>query len=184
MRIARPARARRRAFEGGARELVRLLVWVEAPLPSPPARRALAAQVAEAASRRAGGHAPAARLGAPALPEARRRLGVILEMLRGVPPGGLAARERIPEPGLYRLRDAALAAAESALAGEVRTRTTARWPGRSRGWAGGSRRARRPAGWWRARKSPLRVPSLRGRRCACQLSDVVAASLAWDEGGV
>ncbi|WP_437946107.1 hypothetical protein WME98_35620 [Sorangium sp. So ce296] len=84
------ARARRRAFEGGARELVRLLVWMAAPLPSPPAYRALAAQVAEAASRRLAG--------APAPPEARRRLGAILEMVRGVPPRVLAARERIPEP--------------------------------------------------------------------------------------
>ncbi|KYF94357.1 hypothetical protein BE20_00740 [Sorangium cellulosum] len=44
---------------------------------------------------------------------------MVLEMLRGVPPGVLAARERIPEPELYRLRDAALAAAEAALAGDV-----------------------------------------------------------------
>ncbi|AUX30260.1 MULTISPECIES: TauD/TfdA family dioxygenase [Sorangium] len=110
----------RRAFEGGARELVRLLVWLDAPLPSPPAYRALAAQVAEAASRRLAGAPESTRrrlgLGAPAPPAARRRLGVVLEMLRGVPPGVLAARERIPEPELYRLRDAALAAAEAALA--------------------------------------------------------------------
>ncbi|WP_437667465.1 TauD/TfdA family dioxygenase [Sorangium sp. So ce1182] len=110
----------RRAFEGGAREFVRLLVWTEAQLPSPPAYRALAAQVAEAASRRLAAAPPATRrrlgLGAPPPPEARRRLGLVLEMLRGVPPGVLAARERIPEPQLYRLRDAALAAAEEALA--------------------------------------------------------------------
>ncbi|WP_437679687.1 TauD/TfdA family dioxygenase [Sorangium sp. So ce131] len=113
----------RRAFEGGAREFVRLLVWTEARLPSPPAYHALAAQAAEAASRRLAAAPEATRrrlgLGAPAPPEARRRLGVILEMLRGVPPGVLAARERIPEPELYRLRDAALAAAEAALAGEA-----------------------------------------------------------------
>ncbi|WP_437638170.1 TauD/TfdA family dioxygenase [Sorangium sp. So ce854] len=113
----------RRAFEGGPRELVRLLAWTEAALPSPPAYRAVAAQVAEAASRRLAGAPEATRrrlgLGAPAPPEARRRLGFILEMLRGVPPGVLAARERIPEPELYRLRDVALAAAEAALAGEA-----------------------------------------------------------------
>jgi gamma-butyrobetaine dioxygenase len=48
-------------------------------------------------------------------PPSARRLGVVLEMLRGVPPGVLAAREGIPEPDLYRMRDAALAAAEEAL---------------------------------------------------------------------
>ncbi|WP_437488901.1 TauD/TfdA family dioxygenase [Sorangium sp. So ce1014] len=113
----------RRAFEGGAREFVRLLVWMEARLPSPPAFHALAAQVADAASRRLAAAPEAARrrlgLGAPPSPEARRRLGLVLEMLRGVPPGVLAARERIPEPALYRLRDAALAAAESALSGDA-----------------------------------------------------------------
>ncbi|WP_437280871.1 TauD/TfdA family dioxygenase [Sorangium sp. So ce375] len=112
----------RRAFEG-AREFVRLLVWMEARLPSPPVFHALAAQVAEASSRRLAAAPEATRrrlgLGAPPAPEARRRLGLILEMLRGVPPGVLAARERIPEPELYRLRDAALAAAEEALAGDV-----------------------------------------------------------------
>lgn len=111
----------RRAFEGGARELVRLLVWTATMLPSPPAYRALATEVAEAASRRLAGAPESTRrrlgLGAPPPPEARRRLGLVLEMLRGVPPGVLAARERIPEPQLYRLRDAALAAAEAALAG-------------------------------------------------------------------
>ncbi|WP_437758166.1 TauD/TfdA family dioxygenase [Sorangium sp. So ce1389] len=114
----------RRAFEGGAREFVRLLVWTEAQLPSPPAYRALAAQVAEAASRRLAAAPPATRrrlgLAAASPPaEARRRLGLVLEMLRGVPPGVLAARERIPEPQLYLLRDAALAAAEEALAGDA-----------------------------------------------------------------
>ncbi|WP_437908307.1 TauD/TfdA family dioxygenase [Sorangium sp. So ce327] len=112
----------RRAFEG-AREFVRLLVWTEARLPSPPAYNALAAEVAEAAARRLAGAPRATRrrlgLGAPPLPEARRRLGLVLEMLRGVPPGVLAARERIPEPELYRLRDAALAAAEEALSGDA-----------------------------------------------------------------
>ncbi|WP_434046442.1 MULTISPECIES: TauD/TfdA family dioxygenase [Sorangium] len=111
----------RRAFEGGAREFVRLLVWTGAKLPSPRAYNALAAQVAEDAARRLAAAPEATRrrlgLGAPPLPEARRRLGLVLEMLRGVPPGVLAARERIPEPQLYRLRDAALAAAEEALAG-------------------------------------------------------------------
>ncbi|MGK4006505.1 TauD/TfdA family dioxygenase [Sorangium sp. So ce1036] len=113
----------RRAFEGGPRELVRLLVWMGTTLPSPRAYHALAAEIAGAASRRMAAAPEATRrrlgLGAPPPPEARRRLGLVLEMLRGVPPGVLAARERIPEPQLYRLRDAALAAAEAALAGGV-----------------------------------------------------------------
>jgi hypothetical protein len=40
---------------------------------------------------------------------------VVLELLRGVAPGVLASRERIPEAVLYRWRDAALAAAGRAL---------------------------------------------------------------------
>lgn len=113
----------RRAFEGGPREFVRLLVWLASPLASPRAFHALAAEVAEATSRRLAAAPEALRrrlgLGAPPQPEARLRLGLVLEMLRGVPPGVLAARERIPEPLLYRLRDTALAAAEEALTGEV-----------------------------------------------------------------
>jgi hypothetical protein len=56
------------------------------------------------------------RLGLTQPSPSERSLAVVLEMLRGVPPGVLAARERIAEPELYRMRDAALAAAEAALA--------------------------------------------------------------------
>jgi hypothetical protein len=61
------------------------------------------------------------RLGlAPTPPSlASTRLAVVLEMLRGVPPGRIAARDGIPEPELYRMRDAALAAATGALAAEA-----------------------------------------------------------------
>ena len=61
------------------------------------------------------------RLGlAPAAPSvAVTRLAVVLEMLRGVPPGRIASRDGIPEPQLYRMRDAALAAATGALAAET-----------------------------------------------------------------
>jgi hypothetical protein len=109
----------RRGFAGGDREFVRLLVWLPEAIAAHPTHLAIAAEVAARTARRLEG-APEAvrrRLGfgeAPA-PEASRRLGIVLEMLRGVPPGVLSARERIAEPELYRMRDAALAAAEKAL---------------------------------------------------------------------
>jgi gamma-butyrobetaine dioxygenase len=53
---------------------------------------------------------------------ARRR--AVIDMLRGVPPGVIAARERIAEAELYRMREKALAGLDAALAGE--TETTAR----------------------------------------------------------
>lgn len=45
--------------------------------------------------------------------ELRRR--IVLEMLRGVPPGVLAQRHGVPEPQLYVWRDAAIAAMDTAL---------------------------------------------------------------------
>jgi hypothetical protein len=102
----------------GPREFVRLLAWIQ--LESPPStHRARAEAVARATSDRLA-DAPdpvRRRLGLVASPEPSKRLAIVLEMLRGTPPGVLAARERIPEPDLYRMRDAALAAAESSLAG-------------------------------------------------------------------
>jgi len=110
----------RRGFAGGAREHTRLLVWLAAPHDAPPELLARASGVAAATSVRLAGAPPAVlrRLGL-ALPSTDRRLGVVLEMLRGVPPGVLARREGIPEPELYRMRDAALAAAEAALGGAL-----------------------------------------------------------------
>ena len=57
-------------------------------------------------------------LGAPPVtdPEAERRLRIVPEMLRGVSPGVLSRRHGVPEPELYRWRDAVLRAAEEALA--------------------------------------------------------------------
>ncbi len=112
----------RRGFTG-AREHVRLLVWTAPAGSPPPAHLARAAAAAQALAAQLDG-APAAvlrrlGLGAPPPAAAAIRVGVVLEMLRGVPPGVLAARERIAEPELYRLRDEALAAAEAALAGEL-----------------------------------------------------------------
>jgi len=88
----------RLAFDGASRELVRLLVWLEAPWAAPDAivRRARAED-------------------AQADPATSRRLAVVLELLRGGAPGVLASREQIPEAVLYRWRDAALAAAGRAL---------------------------------------------------------------------
>ncbi|MFT3774227.1 MAG: TauD/TfdA family dioxygenase [Minicystis sp.] len=107
----------RRGFDGGAREYVRLLVWSSNEIATHPEHRAYAARVAASVSTQLAG-APEAvrrRLGLTLPPPAERRLAIVLEMLRGVPPGVLAVREQIPEPELYRMRDAAIAAAEGAL---------------------------------------------------------------------
>lgn len=108
----------RRAFEGDAREYVRLLVWSGRASPGPREHHAYASRVAESAAARLAGAPEMARrrLGLTAPSEGEPRLAIVLEMLRGVPPGVLAAREGIPEPELYRMRDVALAAAERALA--------------------------------------------------------------------
>jgi gamma-butyrobetaine dioxygenase len=90
----------RRAFDDPRREFVRLLVWRHAPYLAPAAWQGRA--------RVEGGESAAD-------PEARRRLGVVLELLRGVPPGMLSLREGISEPQLYSWRDAALATALRAL---------------------------------------------------------------------
>ena len=93
----------RRAFSDPAREFLRLLVWRRAAFPAPEAWRERA--------RRTGPGDPA-DLSDPA---ARRRLGVVLELLRGAPAGVLSAREGLPEPQLYRWRDEALTSALVAL---------------------------------------------------------------------
>jgi hypothetical protein len=112
----------RRAFDDEGREHVRLLVWTTPAGPAPRRHLATAEAAALAMSGRLAGAADPVRrrlgLGPEPSPVAARRMAVVLEMLRGVPPGLLSARERIPEPELYRMRDAALAAAERALAEE------------------------------------------------------------------
>jgi gamma-butyrobetaine dioxygenase len=110
----------RRAFEGQGREYIRLLVWSGTPMAAPERHRAYAAKVAAGASARLASAPEAVRRRLGLTPPAARaaseaRLAVVLEMLRGTPPGVLAAREGIPEPELYRMRDVALAAAEGAL---------------------------------------------------------------------
>jgi gamma-butyrobetaine dioxygenase len=100
----------RRAFEGTTRELVRLLVWLETPWAAP---EALFQRVR--------------RDECQADPAASRALGVVLELLRGVPPGILSAREKITEAELYRWRDAALAGAGRALASESLRSSSEPW---------------------------------------------------------
>jgi gamma-butyrobetaine dioxygenase len=111
----------RRAFEG-PREFTRLLVWRGEGLPSPEGWRRLAERAAaelKAALEEA--QAPSAareRFGLAEEPDrlARWHLGVVLDLLRGVPAGVLSAREGVPEPELYHWRSAALSAGLAALA--------------------------------------------------------------------
>lgn len=78
----------RRPFEG-ARELVRLLVWLEEPL---------------AADAR---HVARAKRVSPAIaPVASAKLRAVLAILRGVPPAKTAADARVDEATLYAWRDA------------------------------------------------------------------------------
>lgn len=111
----------RRGFDGGAREFVRLLCWIEGSMGAPADLTAYADRVARAAEARLAG-APEAvrrRLGIAGPAASSPRLALVLDMLRGVPPGVIAARAGVAEPDLYRMRDAALAAAGAALAGAL-----------------------------------------------------------------
>lgn len=111
----------RRGFADTRREFTRLLVWLRAPLPSPPGLAERAAAEAARSAERLKDQPLALRhlgLAPPPPPHAQARLELVLALLRGVPPGHLAARSGLPEPALYRLCEAALAAAGDAL-GEV-----------------------------------------------------------------
>jgi hypothetical protein len=89
----------RRAFADPRRAFLRLLAWLPTPLSRP-------ARLLEAARPHA-----APRDLEPIAPE----LGVVVAQLAGVPPARLAAEERVAEAELYRMRGAALGAAEEAL---------------------------------------------------------------------
>jgi hypothetical protein len=91
----------RRAFQDESRSFTRLLVWRRAPWPAP------SRWLERAESRGPVGPPP---------PEVSRRLGLVLELLRGVPAGVLSAREGVPESELYAWRDAALGGAAEGLA--------------------------------------------------------------------
>jgi hypothetical protein len=102
----------RRAFEDPARTFTRLLVWRAAPWPAPVRWMEKARSAASAPGRAAIG-------GGDESPEVRRRLGVVLELLRGVAPGALSAREGVAEPEIYRWRDIALRAGTAGLADDA-----------------------------------------------------------------
>jgi hypothetical protein len=108
----------RTAFGGTERKFTRLLLWLGEALPCPARLRAAAAARADrqAAALVAFPESARRRLGlVPRDAEAARRRGIVLEMLRGVPPGVLARRHAVDEAELYVWRDRALAAAEAAL---------------------------------------------------------------------
>ncbi|MFO0577312.1 MAG: TauD/TfdA family dioxygenase [Polyangia bacterium] len=112
----------RRGFADARREFTRLLVWLRAPLPSPPRLAEQAAAEALRSAERLRDQPLALRhlgLAPPPPPHAQARLDLVLALLRGVPPGLLAARSGLPEPALYRLCEAALAAAGEALGGAL-----------------------------------------------------------------
>jgi gamma-butyrobetaine dioxygenase len=113
----------RRAFADEARSFTRLLIWRSGPWPAPPPW--LARAETEATAMRERLHdAPAGVREAfgfretPAF-EDGRRLGLVLELLRGVPPGVLSARERVTEAEIYRWRDAFLRGGAASLAGDA-----------------------------------------------------------------
>ena len=62
----------------------------------------------------------------------RHHLGVVLELLRGVPPGALSAREGVPEPEIYRWRDAVLRGAAGGLGEEATSNDSRAWLDRLR----------------------------------------------------
>lgn len=109
----------RTAFSDESRQFTRLLVW---PTPRLPYRGRWLERLRAATEHQA---LALARLSAPA----QRRLGlepedatgaarlrIVLEMLRGVPPGVLARRYDVAEATLYTWRDGAVAAGRTALA--------------------------------------------------------------------
>lgn len=110
----------RAAFRDPGRSFVRLLVWLPSPLGAHPALHAVATREVSAREASLGGASVVTRSRhgfAPAVDaESSRRLRVVLEMLRGTPPGVLAAREGVAESELYAWRDAAIDGAARALA--------------------------------------------------------------------
>jgi gamma-butyrobetaine dioxygenase len=109
----------RRPFNDSSREFVRLLVWLSAPLGDHPRYRARAEAVAQLHHGQLSTHSldVQERFGMvePRSDRAMHQWSVVMEMLRGVPPGVIAAREKIAEPELYRWRNAALTAALTGL---------------------------------------------------------------------
>lgn len=96
----------RTSFIDESRRFTRLLVWRRLGFSQNNAFEVLA---------RAEGHRiqPPAKSWPSEVTQQKRR--IVLEMLRGVPPGVLAQRYGVPEPQLYQWRDAAVAAMDDAL---------------------------------------------------------------------
>lgn len=105
----------REAFDDPRRTLVRVLAWLDRPLGSPPPWQPHAERVAARVQARLA-QAPAdvrRACGVPVDPPLTRDDRLVLAMLAGAPPGALARRHGIDEPGLYRLRARWLARAPS-----------------------------------------------------------------------
>ena len=100
----------RTAFSDDTRRFTRLLVWRKSGF----TRHEHFAPLAQAEAHRV---VPRATTQPSEMTEQKRR--IVLEMLRGVPPGVLAQRHGVPEPRLYQWRDAAIAAMDQALEGPV-----------------------------------------------------------------
>jgi gamma-butyrobetaine dioxygenase len=110
----------RRAFDGEGRSFTRLLIWRAGPW-TPPARWLARAEAGATTLRDLLRDAPsrvreAYGVSETAARDRGHRLGVVLELLRGVPPGVLSAREGVPEPEIYRWRDAVLRGGAASLA--------------------------------------------------------------------
>jgi len=94
-------------------------VSVDRAFSTHPRFEARARAEAEGARRRGLGEAERRSLGllGPQSGDTLRKRQIVLEMLRGVPPGVLAQRHAIPEPTLYAWRDEALSGMDAALSG-------------------------------------------------------------------
>ena len=127
----------RRAFGDEGRSFTRLLLWRPSAWPAPSRWRARA-ESAAATLRDRLRQAPAPVREAYGLTEEAgdesrgHQLGVVLELLRGVPPGVLSAREGVPEPEIYRWRDAVLRGAAEGLGEEATSNDSRAWLDRVR----------------------------------------------------
>ncbi len=108
----------RRAFQDERRRFIRLLVWTDSPTRAPAWLLDPARELHERIARSTRRLSPTLReplIGPPAAAQ-DQRLALVLQMLRGASPGQLARQHGIPEPELYRWRDAVLRGANDALA--------------------------------------------------------------------
>jgi len=102
----------RGGFDDCRRSFTRLLGWLRAPWPAPERWLARAVPAADLLD----DHVAAALESLRAVDASDRPLAIVGELLRGAAPGLLSAREDVPEPEIYRWRDAALRGAIARLA--------------------------------------------------------------------